>query len=460
MNFKSIYDNSPYPIRVMAASLRGAYFRFWRYGWKNEKLIEEILTRDFWSAEQWQTWQENQLERLLDLAAKQVPYYRKYWSNRKRLGDQSSSAYLQNWPILKKEELRKNPKAFLVEGYKYQYLNEEHTSGTSGTPLKLWRNHKTEQLWYAQFEARVRRWHGLTRKDRWAIIGGQMVVPTAQNNPPFWVWNAGLNQLYLSAYHIQRNNLKSYLDALAKHRVVYLLGYPSALSAMATLIKENKQQPPSFKLIITNAEVLLPNQRRNIQEAFHCRVINTYGMSEIAGAASECSAGTMHLWSDTGLTEIIQKDSLQLTKVGESGRLICTGLINTVMPLIRYEVGDMVVKEPPNLCSCGRSLPKMGEIDGRQDDLLITADGRFIGRLDSIFKVDLPVKEAQIIQENMDLIRVKLVPAEEYNTHTRQTLIGLIRERIGDVKVEIEELEHLPRNANGKFKTVISKVKR
>ncbi|MAT42381.1 MAG: hypothetical protein CL609_08575 [Anaerolineaceae bacterium] len=444
----------------MAASLRGAYLRLWRYGWGSEKLVEEILDRDYWSIEQWQTWQENQLEKLLYLAAKHVPFYRDLWSKKRRGGDRSNPAYLDNWPILKKEDLRKFPKTFLIENYKYQYLNEEHTSGTSGTPLKLWRNHKTEQLWYAQFEARVRRWHGLTRKDRWAIFGGQMVVPTTQNKPPFWVWNAGLNQLYLSAYHIQKENLKSYLEALAKYKVVYLLGYPSALAALAVLITEENYHVSPIKLIITNAEMLLPKQRQLIQDAFQCRVINTYGMSEIAAAASECPFGTMHLWPDTGITEIINKDSNVPVQIGESGRLICTGLINSIMPLIRYEVGDMVIKEQAISCSCGRSLPNMGEIDGRLDDLLITKQGRFIGRLGPIFKVDLPVKEAQIIQENMDLIRVKLVPAEEYTIDTRQTLIGLVRERIGDVEVEIEELERLPRNANGKFRTVISKVKR
>jgi len=37
---------------------------------------------------------------------------------------------------------------------------------------------------------------------RWAILGGQVVVPVAQRHQPFWVWNAALNQLYMSSYVI------------------------------------------------------------------------------------------------------------------------------------------------------------------------------------------------------------------------------------------------------------------
>jgi phenylacetate-CoA ligase len=422
--------------------------------------VEEVLARDFWSAAQWKTWQENELEKILNLAARHVPYYRDLWDKKRRSGDRSSVAYLENWPILKKETLRKTPKAFLVEGTRESFLNEEHTSGTSGKPLRLWRSHRTDQLWYAIYEARVRRWNNVSRKDRWAIVGGQIVVPAHQTKPPFWVWNAGLNQLYLSAYHIQAETVGHYSDALRKHQVVYLLGYPSALSALANMVLESGQLFPHLKLVITNAEMLLPAQRRIIQEAFCCRVVNTYGMSEIVAAASECPEGTMHLWPDTGVTEILRMDSLLSAQVGERGRLICTGLINQDMPLIRYEVGDMAVREDSTKCPCGRSLPEMGEIEGRLDDMLITIDGRFVGRLDSIFKVNLPVKEAQIIQENSQLIHLKVVPSQGYGTDTRQTLSELIRERLGDVKVEVEELSAIPRDANGKFKAVVSKVKK
>jgi phenylacetate-coenzyme A ligase PaaK-like adenylate-forming protein len=77
-------------------------------------------------------------------------------------------------------------------------------------------------------EARCRRWYGVSKNDRWAIFGGQLVTPVQQKKPPFWIWNAGMKQLYMSSYHLAPDSTAHYLDALLKYRVRYILGYPSA----------------------------------------------------------------------------------------------------------------------------------------------------------------------------------------------------------------------------------------
>ena len=41
-------------------------------------------------------------------------------------------------------------------------------------------------------------------------------------------------------------------------------------------------------------------------------------------------------------------------------------------------------------------------------------DGQRMGRLDPVFKADLPIREAQIIQASLEHIRVRFVPAPEY----------------------------------------------
>ena len=68
----------------------------------------------------------------------------------------------------------------------------EHTSGTTGKPLHLWHSRETLKAWYALTEARMRRWYGIERGDRWAILGGQLVAPVTRNRPPYWVWNLSL----------------------------------------------------------------------------------------------------------------------------------------------------------------------------------------------------------------------------------------------------------------------------
>src|SRR2546428_3945524 len=100
-----LYHRLPAPTRSVAASLRGAYLRSWRYGPETERLVAEALERESWSQQRWKAWQEEQLAYVLHRAATRVPYYREQWTERRRRGDQASLQYLENWTILEKEPL-------------------------------------------------------------------------------------------------------------------------------------------------------------------------------------------------------------------------------------------------------------------------------------------------------------------------------------------------------------------
>jgi phenylacetate-CoA ligase len=447
----------PYPFKVVAASARGWSLRRWRYGERSQQLMAEALERDLWSAGQWQAWQQEQLTRLLDHAARNVPYYRDQWDSRRRAGDRAGWEYLENWPILSKDALRQHSRALLADGCDPDNLFADHTSGTSGKPLTIWWRREQLQRWYAIFDGRARAWNGIRPGQRWAIIGGQLVAPYNRARPPFWVWNATQNQLYLSSYHLKPENAAAYLDALRRYQVTYLLGYPSSIHSLATFAREQGLEAPSLQVVISNAEPLFDHQRESIAGAFHCRVVNTYGMSEVVTAASECAAGQLHLWPDTGVTEVLRDDSDQPAAPGETGRLVCTGLINTAMPLIRYQVGDrgsLLANSTP--CACGRTMPALASVEGRIDGVIITPDGRRIGRLDPVFKADLPLREAQIIQHSLNEIELVVVPAEGFSNHSRETLRHRLQERVGDMTIRVSEVDSIPRSANGKFRAVVS----
>ena len=97
------YHGLPAPLRSVAASLRGLYLSYWRYGSETERLVEEALDRESWTPGQWKAWHEERLAHVLHRAATRVPYYREQWAARRRRGDRASWEYLENWPILEKE---------------------------------------------------------------------------------------------------------------------------------------------------------------------------------------------------------------------------------------------------------------------------------------------------------------------------------------------------------------------
>lgn len=464
-----VYHRLPGPLRNVAAGMRGRQLRLLRYGPETDALVMEALERERWSEERWRGWREERLAFLLHRAATRVPYYREQWNERRRRGDRASWELLENWPVLEKESLRSEPRGFLADDVSPRGMSHEHTSGTTGKPLDLWFSRETVRQWYALCEARWRRWYGVSRHDRWAILGGQLVTPVEQRRPPFWVWNSALNQLYCSSYHLAPDLMAHYLGALRRYEVTYVLGYSSGLFALARAIlaaglKVGEGRGVggggelSLRVAVTNAEPLFPHQRETMERAFGCPVRETYGMSEIAAAASQCEAGRLHLWPDAGVVEVV--DHGRTAAPGEIGDLLCTGLLNADMPLIRYNVGDRGALADPSarLCECGRTLPLLATIEGRSDDVLVTADGRRVGRLDPVFKGSLPVLEAQIIQEEIGRLRLRYVPSPGFGDEHAREMVSRLRARMGDVTVVLEPVGAIPRSANGKFRAVVNAI--
>ena len=445
-----IYHRMPFWLQGLTASARGYYLNKWRYDKDTDRRVNEALEREYWSATEWKTWREKRLSFILERAVRKVPYYRESWKRRRQNGYRGSCEYLENWPILDKQTLRRRAEEFVADDRHKKSLFCDHTSGTTGTPLRIWSSADVLRDWYALFEARTRVWFGLSRKDRWGILGGQLIVPFSRQKPPFWVWNAGMQQLYMSSYHLSSELVLHYANAMRHYRVRYLLGYSSALYELAHGLLRQKLERPKLDIVITNAEPLFAHQRDVIANAFNCEVKETYGMAEMVAAASECEHGKLHEWPDAGF---IERPTVGI----ESLKFVCTGLLNDVMPLIRYEVGD-TGSFSANTCPCGRNLPVVNEIEGRSDDLLVTVDGRRIGRLDPIFKSDLPIHEAQIIQKTLKTIIVKLVPDGEFNRRTSELIADRLRERMGEVTINFEIVEKIPRTSNGKLRAVICEM--
>ena len=457
MTLIDVYHRLPYPLRVLAASARGYALRWWRYGPETEQLVQAALERETWSAEKLNAYQQERLAHMLHHAAREVPFYQNEWNQRRKKGDHSAWDLLENWPVLKKASVRDHPRAFLFDRFQQQCLFEEHTSGTTGTPLTIWQDRTALIEWYALFEARWRRWNGVHRNTRWAILGGQVVSPINASRPPYWVWNQAFHQLYLSSYHLNIRTVSDYLNAMDRYQVEYLYGYPSMMENLAGLAHEAGLTAPVLKVAISNAEPLFDHQVSQISRVFHCPVRNTYGLSELVCGASECSAGALHLWPEAGLVEVLADEADTPVTSGQTGRLIATGCINPAMPLIRYEAGDRgsLGKLP---CACGRCLPVLAAVEGRMDDVITTPDGRRIGRLDPVFKADMPIREAQIIQETSNCITVKYVAAPGLQQKHLNDLQNRLMDRLGAMQITLTEVESISRGPNGKFRAVISKI--
>lgn len=451
-----LYHRLPAPARSLAATLEGYYLRWWRYGPTSERLMQEAIEREHWTFEQWAAWREERLAYVLERAATRVPYYRDQWSARRRQGDRASWERLENWPILEKETVRLQPRAFVADDRSVRRMFHLRTSGTTGTPLEVWRTHEAVRGLYGIGLARTRGWHGLGLNDRRAMLGGQLVTPVQQRRPPFWVWNAGLRQLYMSSYHLAPDLIPSYLDALARYRVVYLVGYASSLHALAQAALRAGRRDLKMVVALASSERLDDDQRAEITAAFQCPVRETYGMAENVAAATECPSGRLHQWPEVGHIEVF--DGGRPVPAGAFGEFVCTGLLNADMPLIRYRLADCGRFAPAEeRCPCGRTLPVIAGVEGRTTDLLLTRDGRRVFWLNPVL-YGLPVRQAQFVQETLDRIVVRYVADPGFNADSSATIALRLRERMGDVQVELEEVAEVPRTSGQKLRSVICNV--
>lgn len=448
---EQLYLRLPTPARTLVASAAGLHLRWRRYGPGFARLVAEIQARETYSADQWEACQRRALEALLLRALTQVPHYA---AQAGRLGLTAQPEGLSQWPILEKATLRSHANALLA-GDARRGLVRVSTSGTTGTPVTVQRSPATERLWYAMFEARVRNRFGVRWNDRWAIMSGRVVVPYNRTRPPFWVMNWPMRQLYLSVYHLADRFGQSYVDALLRFRPTHLLGYPSALHLLARFLLDSGRPVPPLRAIITNAEPLFPHQRGTIEQAFQCPVVETYGMTEMAGMASGCSAGRLHLWPDFAVVELLDESGDPVAP-GDVGQVVGTSLLNHDQPLVRYRTGDLAVAAPPQFrCPCGSATPVLERVEGRSVDTLVTLDGRRVGAADTFVDLEMNVKETQLVQEGPGRFLIRYVPADGAPPSLERVSRAL-RARVGECTVRLEPVERIARTSGGKMRSVIA----
>jgi len=452
---QKIYWKAPYPVKKWMASFNARKLDRERHGPIFEQVLDEIAQRDKWSAEQFLEYQRDQLKFVIQHAATNVPYYQKIFSelciNPKSI---TSPEQLQHLPILEKEVIRINPLSLVDQSLDSKKLLIAHTSGTTGTPIDLYRDVWLNSVAFAYMDARFRAVAGMRRRFNRSVTSfGHLVATPKRNRPPFWVYNRRWKQLYISSYHLAPDYLKYYVKELRKFKADYIECMPSTLYIIARYILDSKLEPVPFKACFTTAETLFDYQREAIKKAFGCRTYDQYGCGEQVVFAAECEHGAMHLSPEIGIVEVVDEND-QPVPDGQIGQLICTSLINKVQPFIRYRVGDFGALKTGQ-CSCGRSLPMLGCIEGRIDDVLITRDGRRIGRLDPVFKGTRGIVEAQIVQDDYDKFRVRVVPSEAYKEDDGREIQDSLLARVGEGSVAIELVDRIERTSSGKFRAVV-----
>jgi phenylacetate-CoA ligase len=456
-----IYPKLSVPLQNAAISAFGLTWHNRRYGGIYKEAYNGFLEREKYSTQQWRDYQTIEMRRLLSHSYQNVPYYR-YVLNQAGF----THATLQHFeleqiskiPFLEKETLRTRGKNALLSIEKEKGGGFYSSSGSTGTPTQILYSHTMHQKVSALYEARVRNWAGVTRYDARGMIGGRRVLPQGVANPPYYRYNFVENQAYFSAYHISPATVKNYLQGLKKHKPAYMVGYAMSIYILARFIKEARLQAPAMKAVLTSSEKLTSEMRAVIGDVYGCKVFDAWSGVEWCGLISENEHGQLLISPDSAYIEVLKHDGT-LAQPGEEGELVCTGFLNYDQPLIRYRIGDIVRLAKNQQPGCNRSFIIVDEIIGRTEDTVIGKDGREMVRFHGIFAGLQNVIKGQIVQEEIETFTVNVLTTGLLATE-RESIVRRMNSQLGEVKVKINELNDIAVGPNGKFKAVISKVKR
>lgn len=398
--------------------------------------------------------QEKKLKKIVKHAYLNVPFYRNLFDSLNlKPCDIETLNDLIKIPITTKEKIQENyPDRIVSRNINIDKCDVVSTTGSTGMPLKICFSNKERSYLGALFNYFYSE-AGVNWNDQIFMIRH---FPTSLRKDL-------RDRLKLKYFGIKSisvfDTIERIIDALIKINPAYIITFPSMLTLIAEEIKAKNIPDIKPKKIFAMSETLTDSLRSRLSKVFNSDVIGHYGSEEFGTLAFECKQHTgYHIIADHAVIEIIKDhQNIDSSKMGE---VVVTGLNNFTMPLIRYKLGDIAILSNEK-CLCGRGLPLIKQIVGRDDDFIILPSGKKISpRMINAIENIPGVMSYRTIQEARGRILVKLVKGKDFGQNTvnevqNQIKLGCLGEEI-EVKVEI--VKEIQRASRGKIRAIISNL--
>lgn len=255
-------------------------------------------------------------------------------------------------------------------------------------------------------------------------------------------------------------SIRDQAEWLVRQDPDYLVSYPSNLMALALHFRDRAMTLPHLEQVQTLGEVVNPELRELVREVWDAPMVDVYSAQEVGIIADQCpQSARYHVAAEAVFVEVLDEDG-QPCGAGQTGRVVVTPLFNYAQPLLRYALGDYAVAG--DRCSCGRGLPVLDRILGRErNGLLVTSTGeRYWPAFGSrTFANIAPVIQHQFVQHDTDWIEARLVTQRPLTRDEEREIEQRILARLpAPFRITFSYPEHIARNAGGKYENFVSRV--
>ncbi len=426
----------------------------------------------FWPAERLASAQYAQLAKLVEHAARTVPFYAERLRRAGlKPGGRVTEAAWRRLPILTRKEVQAQGEKLASRALPPAFGPTEVVSsgGSSGVPVRVRKSALDAVLWEA-VTIRDEIWHresfdgliarlrgippGLTRDQVAAVQSEQGLVLPDWGRPANLIWRTGK----IAAID-PKQPVKALAAFLLRHQPAYLFTFPSYLQLLVAHFRESPRKLTSLRAAWVASETVDEGLRKACQDVFGCRIVENYTSGETGYIALQCpQCAKLHVQSEVALVEVIDGEG-RACKPGEIGRVVVTPLHAFAMPLLRYEIGDEAeVGEP---CACGRGLPVLNRVVGRTQDYFVLRSGER-RRVDvNHYRLSaIPaVMEFQLEQSDYDNLELKLVVARPLTPDEREQVDRVVAQASGGLfQTKVTFHEALERTEVGKLRPFVCRA--
>jgi phenylacetate-CoA ligase len=416
------------------------------------QFYEMLMDSQWWSAHQLRDYQRSQLSQLMRHAKASVPFY-----------EHRLDAVLMpngdiNWdrwseiPIIKRADMISQREAMQAHELPPGHgpTGMVSTSGSTGVPVTVTVG-ALASLANNGARWRAQRWNDLDwSRDMVTRLGDDtppLVPPYGQPTGPWGPpWVEALGNRWLLNVHLPservlafiRDNHCAYLNTGPK--TAYLYAYDAERLSISVHIDT----------ILTQGAAASAEDRAMCKRSFGASIMEHYSAKEGGQMAHPCEIGALHINAEICLIEILDAEDRPAAP-GETGRVVVTPFFNTAQPLIRYEQGDLATVG--SACPCGRHLPTIRSLEGRDIPLFSHPDGRlFNALLTDAARTALDCTIWQVAQVGPMEFEVRYIPKSWHRRGDEEEFRRLFRQRYyEDAVIQLRRVGEIPLTRAGKF---------